>query len=290
MPLLSENFSFIFADITNYKLLEKIIRKEKFDVIFHCAAQTSIKKSFDDPYIDFKINAQGTLHLLNAITKLKREDRPILIHCSTSKIYGDRVDRTLLIETNKKYFYKDGIGISEDFNYDTVIRTPYGCSKLSADLYVQDCMLRDEINAGIFRLGYIYGERDYKGMINRLIYSNLNEKEITIFGNGKQTQDLLYVSDLIGAFDRFLKKETKKGNIYNLGGGYNNTVSILELIELIEKKTGKKTKISYKDWRFYDQKVYISDISRIQRDLDWYPKVTVEKGITNLIRTEEKRR
>jgi CDP-paratose 2-epimerase len=193
------------------------------------------------------------------------------------------------IEKEKRYEFGDEkykSGIPGQFPTDLCEHTPYGCSKFAGDIYVQDYAQRNEINAGVFRMSCIYGTRQFgvedQGWVAWFIIAILLKKPITIYGDGKQVRDVLYVSDLVRAYDSFVTQKIEKG-VYNMGGGPENTISLLELLDIIEKKTGKEAEISFDDWRPSDQKVYISNISKAKKELEWEPKIRPEKGVEKLI-------
>jgi CDP-paratose 2-epimerase len=175
-------------------------------------------------------------------------------------------------------------GIPEDFPIDGTEHTPYGCSKLTGDLYTQDYGHRGEIDTGVFRMSCIYGTRQFgtedQGWVVHFIISHLLGRPITIYGDGKQVRDVLFVSDLVEVFQAFLEKSSEhSGGVFNIGGGPRNTLSLMELLMLLEEKTGNETDVEYADWRPSDQKVYISDISKARRLLGWEPSTDVEKGM-----------
>lgn len=259
------------------------------DVIIHTAAQTAVTTSLLDPRTDFEVNALGTFNVLEAARLSK--SNPCVIYCSTNKVYGDNVNKIPVKESATRYEFSDEKffeGIPEDFSTDSCEHTPYGASKYSADIYCQDYACRNEVDTAVFRMSCIYGKRQFgvedQGWVAWFISASLSKKPITIYGDGKQVRDMLYVEDLIKAYDAFLKKRDKlKHGVYNIGGGRKNTMSLIELIDLIEKETGLKSDISFADWRPSDQKVYISNISKIHNELEWFPKISPETGVKNFI-------
>lgn len=258
------------------------------DLVIHAAAQTAVTLSYEKPQVDFAINAQGTLNLLEAIRQLSK--LPTVIYCSTNKVYGSNVNRIPIVETGLRYQYADPKyehGIDETFGIDHCEHSPYGCSKLAADLYLQDYAHRYGLKIGIFRMSCIYGPRQFgiedQGWIAWFAIAHHLGAPITIYGNGKQVRDALFVSDLIKAFHLFVEKSCRH-EIFNLGGGPQNSVSLLELLELLRKMSGKETLVRYREWRPSDQKIYISDIRKAQSLLDWNPKVSIEEGVSSLIK------
>lgn len=257
---------------------------EKNDVVFHLAAQVAVTTSVVNPREDFEINALGTLNVLEAIRHSK--NRPILVFSSTNKVYG-RMEEVGVVEEKTRYRYKNlPLGVSERKNLD--FHSPYGCSKGAADQYVRDYARIYGLKTIVFRQSCIYGPRQFgaedQGWVAWFIIASVLGWPITIYGNGKQVRDLLYIDDLVKAFELAIKKfKTTSGQIYNIGGGPDNTLSIWkEFGPLIEKLLGQKIKVKYADWRPGDQPVFISDIRKAKKEFGWEPKIGVDKGIKNL--------
>jgi CDP-paratose 2-epimerase len=242
-----------------------------------------------DPRLDFEINCLGTFNVLEAARKAGT--KPAVIYCSTNKVYGNNVNKVSLREGKARYEFSDPKfknGIPESFSTDLCEHTPYGCSKYLADVYIQDYAERGIIDAGIFRMSCIYGTRQFgvedQGWVIWFTIATILGKPLSIYGNGKQVRDVLYVEDLVRAYDAFLKKREKLHfGVFNMGGGIKNTISLLELLDLLKKQTGKRSKTSYSDWRPSDQKVYISDISKAGMVLGWSPKINPEVGVRRLV-------
>lgn len=274
------------GDIRDAERLEDIV--EGHDSVVHTAGQVAVTASIQDPRTDFEVNAEGTFNVLEAARKA--ESDPSVVIASTNKVYGDNVNEIPVREEESRYWYDDPEfenGIPEDFSIDDCEHTPYGVSKLAADLYVQDYAERNEVDAAAFRMSCIYGTRQFgnedQGWVAHFALSTLRDEPLTIFGNGKQVRDVLYVEDLIRAYDSFLSNPEGKPAVYNIGGGAENTTSLLEFLDLLEEKTSKRAEIAFDDWREGDQKVYVSDISRARDKLDWEPKVDFEEGIERFI-------
>jgi len=286
---------FINGDIRNFKQIRKICKD--VDIIIHTAAQTAVTSSLQNPRLDFEINTVGTFNVLEAARLSKK--RPTLVFCSTNKVYGNNVNKIKVIEKEKRYVFADKrfeYGIPESFSIDLCEHTPYGASKLAADIYVQDYAERNEINAAVFRMSCIYGTRQFgvedQGWVAWFCIATMLGKQITIYGDGKQVRDVLYVDDLINAFHRFIEKAAKiEHAVYNMGGGRENTISLLELLDMLEKMSGKKPNISFGDWRAADQKVYISDIRKAMKELKWKPRIKPKEGVKRLLEwVEENKR
>lgn len=255
------------------------------DAIVHTAAQVAVTTSLSDPRMDFEINALGTFNVLEAT----RLSDAALIFCSTNKVYGENVNEIPAKEEGKRYCFADEKyrnGISETFPVDLCGHSPYGCSKLAADMYVQDYAQTYGLKTCVFRMSCIYGERQFgvedQGWVAWFAIASLTGKTITIYGDGKQVRDILYVGDLIQAFDNFLNSNLRH-EVFNIGGGPENTLSLLELLDMLKEHTGKDIRINFADWRRADQKVYVSDISKAKKLLGWKPKVTPRKGVKKLV-------
>jgi CDP-paratose 2-epimerase len=257
------------------------------DVIIHTAAQVAVTTSISNPRIDFETNGLGTFNVLEAA----RLNDSTVLYCSTNKVYGDNVNKIRVSEKQNRYEFTDiayEYGVPETFQIDSCEHTPYGCSKLTGDLYSQDYYKVYGLQTAIFRMSCIYGTRQFgvedQGWVAWFTIATITGKPITIYGDGKQVRDILYVKDLVNAFDNFLQRKNKiSGEVFNIGGGSENTLSLLELLDMLEKLTGKRSKLSFTDWRPSDQKVYISNISKANEKLEWSPKIKPKEGIKNLI-------
>ena len=286
------NLKWLQANYPNIRVVRGDIRfdqkkledeTKKADIIYHLAAQVAVTTSVINPREDFEINALGTFNVLEAVRKSK--NKPILIYSSTNKVYG-QMDDVEIIEGAKNYQYKNfPEGVSEERPID--FHSPYGCSKGAGDQYVRDYARIYGIRTIVFRQSCIYGPRQFgiedQGWVAWFAIASVLNKPITIFGDGKQIRDILYVDDLIGAFESAISNiEKTKGKIYNIGGGPKNTMSLLMLISRLEKLLAKKIKYSFSDWRAGDQRVFVSDISKAKKDFNWEPKISVEQGVKNL--------
>ena len=277
-----KNVKLVKADILDSKELEK--QTKGVDVILHTAAQTAVTTSVKDPREDFLKNAQGTFNVLEAARK---NDVKTVTYCSTNKVFGENVNHVGVEERSTRYVFesKYNKGIPEKFNIDLNEHTPYGCSKLTGDLYMQDYAHLYGLKTGVFRMSCIYGTRQFgvedQGWVAWFTIATVLGKPLTIFGDGKQVRDVLYVTDLVNIYDKFINSNLKHG-VFNTGGGPSNTLSLLELLDLLKKFTGKKSELSFDEWRPSDQKVYISDITNANKALGWVPKVTPEQGVKKL--------
>lgn len=273
----------IEGDIRDYEKIKNAVKGK--DIIYHTAAQVAVTSCIKNPREDFEINILGTFNLLEAARKQKLG----IIYFSTNKVYGDNVNEIPLTEEKTRYDFANefkGIGIPENFSIDANEHTPYGVSKLSAELYVRDYTKVFDVPSVSNRCSCMYGTQQYgnedQGWVAHFIISSILEKPLTIYGDGKQIRDVLYVQDL----SELIYKQTEKideikGNVFNVGGGPENTLSLLELLKEIEKKQALP-EISYDDWRPADQKVYYSDISKLKELINWKPKTNPEKGVKEL--------
>jgi len=278
------NVKLINGDVRDLEELKKAAKN--VDAIIHAAAQTAVTTSIEDPKTDFEVNALGTFNVLEA-ARLSDSD-PVIIYCSTNKVYGENVNKVGVVEKETRYVFEENFkkGIAENFLIDLCEHTPYGCSKLSGDLYVQDYGHLYNLKTGVFRMSCTYGTRQFgvedQGWVAWFAIATLLGQPITIYGDGKQVRDVLYADDLIRAFDLFINSDLKQ-EVFNIGGGPENTLSLVELLDLLEELTGKRSEIKFAPWRPSDQKVYISDISKVKQSLNWEPRVDPEQGVRRLV-------
>jgi len=280
----AHTMDFIKADVNDRPFLKKIL--PQCDVIIHTAGQTAVTRSIEVPEEDFINNALATLNLLEE-SRLSGKKHKI-VFCSTNKVYGEKANTLSLIEKDTRYAFNGhyGDGIDEDFGIDLCKHSPYGCSKIASDMYCQEYAKQYGLDIGIFRMSCIYGPRQLgiedQGWIAWFVIALLMGQKITIYGNGKQVRDVLYVDDLVKSFDAFISSSISYG-LYNTGGGINNTVSLMEVLLFLEKECGLKADVTYKDWRPSDQKVFYTNIEKIKRELGWAPTVHYQEGIKQLV-------
>lgn len=273
------SFLFLQGDIRDAGSIESAVKDQ--DVIIHLAAQVAVTSSVLDPVEDFSVNAQGTLNVLEAARKNDRQ--PIFIYASTNKVYGGLEDLEI-IEGKTRYELKgNSYGVSEERCLD--FHSPYGCSKGCGDQYVRDYDRIYGIPSIVYRQSCIFGTRQFgvedQGWVAWFIIAAQKGLPLTIFGDGKQVRDLLFIDDLMNAYDAGISKiERSHGQIYNIGGGPNFSISIwTEFSQVLEKMIKKEIPVEFKDWRPGDQKVYISDIRKISEQLSWHPEVSIKEGI-----------
>jgi len=278
-----DNVKKIKGDVRNKEDVYKAIGGG-LDLVIHTAGQPGVPSSVRQPREDFDINAFGTLNVLESLRE--KSPRATFIYCSTNKVFGENVDKIPLKEKDSRYVYEGVEGISESIPIDHTGHTPYGASKYVGDIYTQEYARIYGMKTAVFRMSCIYGPRQFgfedQGWVAWFIIAVLTKHPITIYGNGKQVRDLLYVEDLVKAYDKFAQSTIKHG-VYNIGGGPDNTISLLEFVEILKEELKNQPKISFADWRPSDQKVYISDISRIKKELRWEPTVNPQQGIKKLI-------
>jgi CDP-paratose 2-epimerase len=279
-----KNIDFYKNDIRDNAALDKCFKRYKPDVVIHAAAQPGVRFSLENPLEDFSINCQGTINVLDALRR--HNSKGSFVYCSTNKVFGEHVNEVPLVERKKRYDFRKGGGIAEGQTIDHTGHTPYGVSKLSGDLYVQDYAHTYGLKTGVFRMSCIYGTRQFgfedQGWIAWFSICYLSGNGIFVYGDGKQVRDVLWVEDLVEAYDKFLKSPLKHG-VFNMGGGPKNTMSLLELIGYLDEITGRKVRVKFKEWRKFDQKVYISDIARARKVLRWSPKVVPRDGVRRMV-------
>ena len=277
------NIKKIKGDVRNREDVDKAIG-DGVDVVVHTAAQPGVPSSVRQPREDFDINAFGTLNVLECLRQ--RAPKVTFIYCSTNKVFGENVDKIPLKELEKRYVYEGVEGVSENMPIDHTGHTPYGVSKYVGDIYTQEYAHIYGMKTAVFRMSCIFGPRQFgfedQGWVAWFIIAVLTNQPITIYGNGKQVRDLLYVEDLVKAYDKFARSNIKHG-VYNIGGGPQNTVSLLEFLDILKEEIGDKPKISFSDWRPSDQKVYISDIAKVKKELSWNPIIDPRQGVKRLV-------
>lgn len=282
---ISSKFRFVRADIvTDIEILEKEISKT--DIILHLAAQVAVTTSIINPYHDFKHNVMGTIHVLEAIRKM-RNKKPALIYASTNKVYGNLIDLKIT-EKSKRYEFKHfPNGINETTQLD--FHSPYGCSKGAADQYVRDYARIYNLPTIVFRQSCIYGRNQFgvedQGWIAWFIIATLLKKPIKLYGNGKQVRDVLFVDDLVNLYELAIEKiDIISGHIFNVGGGVLNSISILELFDKLSKNYSLNVVYKHDLVRPGDQRIFISDNSKLIKSIGWKPKINLDDGIAEILK------
>jgi len=273
-------------DIRDREMILTFFRDHHFDLIIHCAAQPSHDKAAEIPFIDFEVNALGTLNLLEA-TRL-HSPTAVFIHMSTNKVYGDAPNELPLKEHEFRYDYsmpEDFNGVREDMRIDRCLHSLFGASKTAGDVLAQEYGKYFGLKTGIFRGGCLTGPShsgvELHGFLSYLVHVTVTDKPYTIFGyKGKQVRDQIHSYDVIRAFEEFARNP-KPGEVYNLGGGRENAASVLECIQIIQAVSGKKLQYTYKEAnRIGDHICYISDLGKFQKD---YPSWNISRSLQNII-------
>jgi len=281
----SGRFELVQEDIRNAIALQECLHSRgPFDLVLHLAAQVAVTRSVANPREDYEINALGTFNLLEALRKTNFNG--LLIYASTNKVYG-RMDDIGIKEEQTRHAYAELIhGVSETASLD--FHSPYGCSKGAADQYVRDYSRIYGVPSVVFRQSCIYGPHQYgvedQGWLAWFAIAAITGRPITIYGDGKQVRDALFVEDLIDAFVQASSRTTEvAGKIYNIGGGPTRTVSLIELVSMLEHKLATRISLLRDRERPGDQKVFVSDIRLAAKDLCWRPKTDLESGMQNLV-------
>ncbi len=293
--LLAKTRQFIHfdIDIRDRGAVDQLFGNYSFDLIIHCAAQPSPEKAEEIPLIDFDVNVVGTVNLLEAT----RQSRPeaVFIFMSTNKVYGDAPNEVLLTEEEKRWEYarpEDFNGISEACRIDQCLHSPFGASKVAADVMAQEYGRYFGLPVGVFRGGCLTGPShsgvERHGFLNFLVKTAVAGRQYTIYGyKGKQVRDQIHSADVIAAFDAFAA-DPKPGEVYNLGGGRENSVSILECLEMVEGLLGRPVQRRYLgQHRTGDHICYISDLSKMRRVFPgWDIRIGLDEIISEMVRTE----
>jgi CDP-paratose 2-epimerase len=275
-------FRLVVGDVRDAALLTAASREA--EVIVHLAGQVAVTTSVTHPREDFEANALGTFNLLEAARLSER--KPVVIYASTNKVYGGMEDVPVVEEATRWRYADLPLGCPETQPLDFL--SPYGCSKGTGDQYVRDYHRIYGLPTVVFRQSCIYGERQMgvedQGWLAWMVIAAVTGRQITIYGDGKQVRDVLHVDDLLNAYDLALDKiDVVKGQVFNLGGGPHNVISIwAEFGPMLEKLLGKPLPVARGDWRPGDQKVFVADIRKAERELGWKPKVGVEEGVRRL--------
>lgn len=279
----TKNLHFITHDI---RIRDQVLKKaaQSADIILHLAGQVAVTTSVLNPQEDFEINLQGTLHLLEEARLSKK--KPIFLYSSTNKVYGD-LDTVKVRETSDRYVFSElPYGVSEAQPLD--FHSPYGCSKGSADQYVHDYFRIYGLRTIVFRQSCIYGPHQFgmedQGWLAWFMICTLKNTPITIYGNGKQVRDVLFVDDLIHAYDLAIQSiKNTQGQIYNIGGGVKNSIAIwTEYRPLLEKLFKKKLSVKFTQSRPGDQRIFIADVRKSFKHFGWKPTITMQDGIHQL--------
>jgi len=278
----NESFDLVKGDLRDVPLLTSTVKD--VDIIIHLAGQVAVTTSVEFPREDFEINAVGTFNLLESVLQSNRN--PIVLYASTNKVYGE-MDSLGVFESSNHYEYTElHHGVPETYPLD--FHSPYGCSKGSGDQYMRDFARIYGLPTVVFRQSTIYGPHQFgiedQGWMAWLIIAAVTGKPITIYGDGKQVRDMLYVGDLLNAYDAAIRNiDIAAGQIYNIGGGPENVISIWkEFGPMLEGMLGRSITVEWDEWRPGDQRIYISDIRKAKNDLGWQPVIGITEGAQRL--------
>jgi CDP-paratose 2-epimerase len=291
----TKRFTSRSIDIRDREAIKSLFAAERFEMIIHCAAQPSHDKARDIPFIDFDVNAVGTLNLLEATRQHCRD--AVFILMSTNKVYGDAPNEVPLVEKETRWDYareEDWHGISEECRIDRCLHSLFGASKAAGDIVAQEYGRYFNMPVGIFRGGCLTGAAhsgvELHGFLSYLVKVAVSGKPYSIFGyKGKQVRDQIHSADVIAAFEAFARNP-KPGEVYNLGGGRDNAASVLECITMIEEQSGRKVEWTYKDEnRIGDHICYISDLRKLRRDFpEWNITRSLPDIIKEIVETEQR--
>jgi CDP-paratose 2-epimerase len=272
----------IHGELSDFGALQRAC--EGASRIYHMAGQVAVTTSVVDPRLDFESNALGTFNVLEAARLVA--DNPIVLYASTNKVYGN-MDGARVVEEETRYCAPDfPHGVAERYPLD--FHSPYGCSKGAGDQYTRDYARIFNLRTVVARQSCVYGYRQYgiedQGWVAWFLIAALKGRPITIYGNGKQVRDVLFVEDLLDAYDALVANiDVTAGEVYNIGGGPGNTMSIwAEFGPRLERIVGRPIPVERSAWRPGDQLVYVSDIRKIERDTGWRPRVDIAEGICRL--------
>lgn len=278
-------FQFAQIDLRREKDVADHCRQTQYDLVLHCAGQVAVTTSVTNPRDDLENNILGTFNLLEAVRQFC--PKAFFIYTSTNKVYGG-MEETEVVERNGRYEYAAlPAGASETQPLD--FHSPYGCSKGAADQYVRDYHRIYGLATTCFRQSCIYGYRQFgvedQGWVAWFTIAHALKRSITIFGDGKQTRDILFIDDLVDAYLLAWKHRTKiAGQVYNIGGGPLNQFSLKQLLHLLELESGRPVALSYSQTRPGDQKVFVADIRKAFADFGWRPVNSAEDGVRKLNR------
>jgi len=278
----TKNFQHFPIDIRDRETVDTFFKTHRPDVVVHCAAQPSHDRARDIPILDFEVNANGTLHLLEATRQ--HVPHAIFLHMSTNKVYGDAPNELPFVELETRYDFaapKDHIGITEELRIDRSTHSIMGASKTAADIMAQEYGRYFGLKVGVFRGGCLTGPAhsgvQLHGFLNYLVRVAVDGGSYTIFGyKGKQVRDNIHSADVIAIFDSFIANP-RPGEVYNIGGGRENSTSIIEAISTLQELAGRKITLTYQEQhRIGDHQCYITDMAKFRRD---YPTWKLEHGL-----------
>lgn len=262
------------GDVRDAAMVDRVVKYAT--EIYNFAAQVAVTTSLVDPRLDFEVNLGGTFNILESARRHGRS--PFMLFTSTNKVYGNSGTEEVHV-SGKRYVSDSGKGSDESRPLD--FHSPYGCSKGAADQYVRDYARVYGLRSVVFRMSCIAGPRQFgsedQGWVAHFLYSALEGRPVTIYGDGRQVRDILHVGDLVCAFEAaYLNRDKTAGQIYNIGGGNENTISLLELMEKIEEQTGVSVGYNFGESRTGDQLIYVTDYGKFSSHTGWQPEASVQ--------------
>lgn len=283
-------FTYIHGDTRNKNDVETLIKNGQFDAVFHLAGQVAMTTSIENPYKDFETNTVGAVNLLDSIRKYSAHTA--VFFSSTNKVYGD-LENYQYIETPTRYKcveFPNGFDESVPLDF----RSPYGCSKGAADQYMLDYYRIFGVKTTVFRHSSMYGSRQFatydQGWVGWFVqkavekYQNPSCDPFTISGNGKQVRDILHAKDMIRLYYTALENvDAVCGNAYNIGGTMEQSLSLLELFDMLNDLLGIRMEYVQLPPRQSDQKVFVADIKKIHEKIGWLPQVTAKEGVSAMV-------
>jgi len=277
-------FTFVQGDVRDPAALTRLAEEHgPFDLVLHLAGQVAVTFSVENPRLDFETNAGGTFNVLEMVRT--RSPGAAFIYSSTNKVYG-ALPGEKVTEKETRYEFSSltgGVGEGECLDF----HSPYGCSKGAADQYCRDYTRIYGLKTVVLRQSCIYGYRQFgmedQGWVAWFCIAAAKGRPITFYGDGKQMRDLLFVDDLVALYNQVYERiDTVKGSVFNVGGGPGNTLSLIELVAILEQITGKKIPVTRADWRSGDQRVFVADVSAAAEQVGWRPRVSPKEGVVKL--------
>ena len=271
------------GSVSDFAAVRDVVSRFAPDVVLHCAGQVAVTSSVQDPRHDFEANALGTFNLLEALRLFA--PRAILLFGSTNKVYGGLEDVRVECLDDRWTWPDLPQGCSEDRPLD--FHSPYGCSKGAADQYVRDYARIFGLRTVVFRQSCIYGYRQFgvedQGWVAWFTIRSVQKAPVTIYGDGRQVRDVLFVDDLLDAYAAAVARiDVSTGRVYNVGGGPQNTFSLRELVAELQALNGRPLEVAFSDWRPGDQRVFVCDLTRARLELGWEPRVCGREGVKRL--------
>ncbi len=284
------NFKFEHGDIRNQNDIMRVVRDIQPDAIFHLAGQVAMTTSIVNPRMDFEVNVMGTVNLLEAVRQYCRNS--VVVYSSTNKVYGD-LEQYSYVEAKTRYrCIEKPNGFDEKIQLE--FHSPYGCSKGAADQYMLDYARIFGLKTVVFRHSSMYGGRQFatydQGWVGWFCQKAVETQEgilnepFTISGNGKQVRDVLHANDMKQLYAATIANiDRVKGQAFNVGGGVANSLSLIELLAMLEELLSVKLKFNHLPERESDQRVFVADITKVTQSLNWRPMVSAREGIALMI-------